>query len=94
MTFHCLCKVLWKTQQVDVRELDDFNQIPRYYRGTHGVIVVYDVTSGESFGNVKRWLHEIEQNCEDVQRILVGWPTRFGRVSQGKYRWKVFRGQE
>lgn len=43
-----------------------------YYRGTHGVIVVYDVTSGDSFANVKRWLHEIEQNCEDVSRILVG----------------------
>ncbi|CAJ0941556.1 unnamed protein product, partial [Mesorhabditis belari] len=43
-----------------------------YYRGTHGVIVVYDVTSGESFGNVKRWLHEIDSNCENVQKILVG----------------------
>jgi len=43
-----------------------------YYRGTHGVIVVYDVTNGESFANVKRWLHEIEQNCDDVNRILVG----------------------
>ncbi|KAF8767089.1 Ras-related protein Rab-35 like protein [Argiope bruennichi] len=43
-----------------------------YYRGTHGVIVVYDVTNGESFANVKRWLHEIEQNCDMVKRILVG----------------------
>lgn len=43
-----------------------------YYRGTHGVIVVYDVTSGESFANVKRWLHEIDQNCDSVQKILVG----------------------
>ena len=42
----------------------------RYYRGTHGVIVVYDVTSAESFVNVKRWLHEIEQNCDVVSRIL------------------------
>jgi GTPase SAR1 family protein len=42
----------------------------RYYRGTHGVIVVYDVSSGESFANVKRWLHEIEQNCDVVNRIL------------------------
>uniref|UniRef100_A0A672PLJ1 Ras-related protein Rab-35 n=2 Tax=Sinocyclocheilus grahami TaxID=75366 RepID=A0A672PLJ1_SINGR len=43
-----------------------------YYRGTHGVIVVYDVTSAESFVNVKRWLHEINQNCDDVCQILVG----------------------
>lgn len=45
-------------------------QFSRYYRGTHGVIVVYDVSSGESFANVKRWLHEIEQNCDVVNRIL------------------------
>lgn len=41
-----------------------------YYRGTHGVIVVFDVTSGDSFANVKRWLHEIDQNCDQVERIL------------------------
>lgn len=44
----------------------------RYYRGTHGVIIVYDVTNGESFANVKRWLHEIEQNCDLVNKVLVG----------------------
>ncbi|VDM62983.1 unnamed protein product [Angiostrongylus costaricensis] len=44
----------------------------RYYRGTHGVVVVYDITNGESFSNVKRWLHEIDANCESVQKILVG----------------------
>lgn len=43
-----------------------------YYRGTHGVIVVYDVTSGDTFANVKRWLHEIDQNCDVVNRVLVG----------------------
>ncbi|XP_052238596.1 ras-related protein Rab-35-like [Dreissena polymorpha] len=43
-----------------------------YYRGTHGVVVVYDVCSGESFANVKRWLHEIDTNCDVVNRILVG----------------------
>ena len=47
-----------------------FAFIFRYYRGTHGVIVVYDVQSAESFVNVKRWLHEIEQNCDSVNRIL------------------------
>lgn len=44
--------------------------VSRYYRGTHGVVVVYDVTNGESFANVKRWLHEIDTNCDQVQKIL------------------------
>uniref|UniRef100_A0A8C5V868 Ras-related protein Rab-35 n=1 Tax=Microcebus murinus TaxID=30608 RepID=A0A8C5V868_MICMU len=47
--------------------------ISTYYRGTHGVIVVvYDITSAESFVNLKRWFHEINQNCDDVCQILVG----------------------
>lgn len=43
-----------------------------YYRGTHGVIIVYDVTNGESFANVRRWLQEIEHNCDVVNKVLVG----------------------
>lgn len=42
----------------------------RYYRGTHGVIVVYDVCSGDTFANVRRWIHEIDNNCDNVSRIL------------------------
>lgn len=34
--------------------------------------MVYDVTSAESFGNVQRWLREIDTNCESVARVLVG----------------------
>ncbi|XP_028670751.1 ras-related protein Rab-35 [Erpetoichthys calabaricus] len=43
-----------------------------YYRNTHGVIIVYDVTNPESFVNVKRWLNEIGQNCDNVCKVLVG----------------------
>lgn len=48
----------------------------RYYRGTHGVIVVYDVSSGDTFANVRRWIHEIDNNCDNVARIL-GKPMRY-----------------
>ena len=42
-----------------------------YYRKTHGVIVVYDVTSRESFSNVERWLSEIKQNCETTPTVVL-----------------------
>lgn len=44
-----------------------------YYRGAQGVIVVYDVTSQESFQNVKTWLTEVERYASrDVNKLLVG----------------------
>ncbi|CAF1212353.1 unnamed protein product [Rotaria magnacalcarata] len=44
-----------------------------YYRGADGVIIVYDVTNGESFANLKDWITEMERHCDKtVPKILVG----------------------
>ena len=44
-----------------------------YYRGAHGIIIVYDVTDADSFSNVKTWLSEIDKFAsENVNKLLVG----------------------
>jgi len=44
-----------------------------YYRGAHGIIIVYDVTDKESFNNVKHWMQEIDKYAaEGVNRLMIG----------------------
>jgi len=44
-----------------------------FYRGAHGIVVVYDITERQSFQNVQRWLEDVERYAPDnVLKMLVG----------------------
>lgn len=44
-----------------------------YYRNSHGVLVIFDVTSRRSFERVRSWLKEIEAHAsQNICSVLVG----------------------
>jgi len=44
-----------------------------YYRGADGIIMVYDVTSLESFDHVEEWLSEVDRYAnENTSKLLIG----------------------
>ena len=49
------------------------NIISSYYRGAHGILLIYDVTDKDSFKNLSNWLIEIEKNSsKNVLKVLIG----------------------
>lgn len=58
----------------DTAGQDRFRSITQsYYRGAHGILLVYDVTSPTSFANIKQWVNQIRDHSpKDVVLMLVG----------------------
>jgi len=65
---------LVKIQAWDVAGQERFRSIVSvYYKGCHGIVVIFDITNKNSFKNVKTWLHEVDRYIkEDVPKILIG----------------------
>jgi Ras-related protein Rab-18 len=44
-----------------------------YYRGAHGVLLVYDISNRDSFLSMERWFDEVESNAQEgIVMVLVG----------------------
>ena len=68
-------KKLIKLQIWDSPGAERFEPIPRsYYKGSHGIIIVYDITDKKSFQKITDfYLKEIKKYCnQDIIKILVG----------------------
>ena len=52
--------------------------VPMYYKGSKGIIIVYDITSKDSFEGAKKWIADIEANNNSASLILVGNKTDLG----------------
>ena len=63
-----------KLQMWDTAGQEKFKTITSaYYKGAHGVIMVYDITDRKSFTDLQNWLSEVDKySREDVVKILVG----------------------
>lgn len=49
-----------------------------YYRGAHGVIIVYDISSRSSFAAMDKWIEEARNNANpDAVLYIVGLLARF-----------------
>ncbi|TBU35532.1 ras-domain-containing protein [Dichomitus squalens] len=63
-----------KLQCWDTAGTESFRSITRsYYRGAAGCLLVYDVTSRQSFVNVRSWLQDVREHADPhLTCILVG----------------------
>ena len=63
-----------KIQIWDTAGQDRFRSITKnYYKGAHGIILIYDITNKKSFDNVRNWINQIKEEVSDkVSIVLVG----------------------
>ena len=61
--------VIW-----DTAGQERYRSITRaYYKGSQGVLIVYDITNKASFDKIESWLSEVKESASnDIKYILVG----------------------
>ena len=49
------------------------NVISSYFKGAHGILLIFDITSRDSFKELENWLVEVEKNAStQILKILIG----------------------
>jgi small GTP-binding protein len=63
-----------KLQIWDTAGQEKFRTITKaYYRGAHGIMLIFDVTQVDTFNQTRQWMQSIHENVQDpVAIILIG----------------------
>lgn len=57
--------------------------VSSYYRGAHGIMIVFDITDKETFMNVRMWCEEIKKHAApNVRTMLIGNKADFNTKRQ------------
>ena len=60
--------------------------VSSYYRGAHGIMIVFDITDKDSFNNVNMWYNEIQKYASsNIKTILIGNKADFESKRQVDY---------
>lgn len=64
----------YKLQIWDTAGQERFKNITQtYYKGAAGIILSFSIIDRNSFTNIERWMHQIENNApQEVSKIIVG----------------------
>ena len=61
-----------KLQIWDTAGQERFRTIAKsYYKGAHGIILIYDVTDQKSFDSIKKWLEQIKEEAPNKVSVLL-----------------------
>lgn len=73
-----------KLQLWDTAGQERFRNITNsYYKGAHGIVIVYDITNHVTFNSVESWLEEAEKHgAKGLAKILVGNKTDLPELRQ------------
>ena len=73
--FYKEVKVGGKTIKLEIWDTagqDRFRAITKnYYKGSHGIILIYDITNTQSFENVKTWVNQIREEASSNVIIYI-----------------------
>jgi small GTP-binding protein len=61
-----------KVQLWDTAGQERFRTIAKsYYKGAHGIILIYDVTNRKTYDNIKKWLNQIRDEASNRISIIL-----------------------